>query len=58
VGADHDGRSPALRPGLIGAGRDVQSIYALQHVDGTTTVYFDRIRCATRAWDVFAVVDP
>ncbi|HJS69505.1 MAG TPA: hypothetical protein VJ744_01780 [Gaiellaceae bacterium] len=34
----------------VGAGRDVQSIYALQHVDGTTTVYFDRIRCATRAW--------
>ena len=42
----------------VGAGRDVQTTFALENGDGTTTVYFDRVRCATRAWDVFRVVDP
>jgi hypothetical protein len=42
----------------VGAGRDVQRTFALQRADGTTSVYFDRIRCATRAWDVFSVLDP
>lgn len=42
----------------VGAGRDVQTTFALQRADGTTTVYFDRVRCATGAWNVFAVVDP
>ncbi len=42
----------------VGAGRDVQATFALENGDGTTTVYFDRVRCATRAWDVFRVVDP
>lgn len=42
----------------VGAGRDVQRTFALENGDGTTTVYFDRFRCATRGWDVFKVVDP
>jgi hypothetical protein len=42
----------------VGSGRDVQTIFALQRADGTTSVYFDRIRCATRAWDIFSVLDP
>jgi hypothetical protein len=42
----------------VGAGRDVQTTFAFQHADGTTAVYFDRVRCATGAWDVFSVVDP
>jgi hypothetical protein len=42
----------------VGAGRDVQSTFALADANGTTTVYFDRLRCATGAFDVFSVVDP
>ncbi len=41
-----------------GVGRDVQATSALANADGTTNVYFDRIRCSTGAWDVFKVVDP
>ena len=42
----------------VGAGRDVETTFAFENVDGTITVYFDRVRCATRVWDVFSVVDP
>jgi hypothetical protein len=42
----------------VGVGRDVQATSALENANGTTTVHFDRIRCATGAWDVFRVVDP
>jgi|RhiMetdeSRZDD1v2_1073273.scaffolds.fasta_scaffold60270_5 hypothetical protein len=55
-------RRPLGRPSkviaAVGPGRDVQTIFALQRGDGTTSVYFDRIRCSTRAWDVFSVLDP
>jgi hypothetical protein len=40
------------------AGRDASHSYAFQNGDGTTTVVFDRIRCATRTWDVLNIVDP
>lgn len=42
----------------LGAGRDASRTFAFENADGTTSVYFDRFRCATRAWDVFQVVDP
>ncbi|HXV33617.1 MAG TPA: hypothetical protein VD769_06375 [Gaiellaceae bacterium] len=42
----------------LGAGRDSSHTYALENDDGTTTVLFDRVRCTTRARDIFKVVDP
>jgi hypothetical protein len=42
----------------LGGGRDSFHTYALENANGTTTVYFDRVRCSTGAWDVLKVIDP
>jgi hypothetical protein len=42
----------------LGAGRDSFHTYALASEDGTTSVFFSRVRCSTRAWDVMRIVDP
>ena len=42
----------------LGAGRDSGHTYALGNDDGTTTVFFDRVRCSTRARDIVKVIDP
>lgn len=42
----------------LGGGRDSAHTYALENANGTTTVFFDRVRCSTGAWDVLKVIDP
>ena len=42
----------------LGAGRDSSHTYALENANGTTTVFFDRVRCSTNARDVFKLIDP
>ena len=42
----------------VGAGRDSFNTYALENDDGTTTFFFDRVRCSTAAFDVLKLIDP
>ena len=39
-------------------GQDMSSTYALENADGTTSVFFGRIRCRINERDVFSVLDP
>jgi Tol biopolymer transport system component len=42
----------------LGSGRDSFQTYALENGDGTTSVFFDRMRCSNNTWDVLKLVDP
>jgi hypothetical protein len=50
------GPSKVLAP--VGAGRDSFHTYALENDDGTTSLFFDRVRCSTLAFDVLKLIDP
>jgi hypothetical protein len=42
----------------LGTGRDSAHTYALENGNGTTSVFFDRVRCSTGGWDVLKLIDP
>jgi hypothetical protein len=42
----------------LGSGRDSFHTYALENDDGTTSLFFDRVRCSTGAFDVLKLIDP
>jgi hypothetical protein len=42
----------------LGSGRDSFHTYALENDDGTTGLFFDRVRCSTGAFDVLKLIDP
>lgn len=49
---------PSRALASLGAGRDSFHTYALENDDGTTSLFFDRVRCRTGAFDVLKVIDP